>query len=116
MHEAPLAAKNRATEPARDGRADDEIVDLEERTPVAVGTAHAAAPTELEKWQALVWPFPAVRSSGGSETRRDAARSQRGANGQPWSSASRRGGTPGIESTSSCASRSGAGDQSMQVR
>jgi hypothetical protein len=48
MHEAPFAAQDRPAEPARNGIADDEVVDLKEGATVAAGLAHAAAPTELE--------------------------------------------------------------------
>ena len=67
-------AQDRPTETPGDAIADDQILDLEQRTSVAFESAHAATSTELAKWHALTWPSPTGRSSGRSDVQRDAAR------------------------------------------
>ena len=100
---------------ARIGYANDQVVDLEQRAPAPVADAAAAADvvTGASRWLApstagsFRWHAaraPAPRAQRGRSTvHRSNARSHRGANGQPTIGRSRRGGAPGIDTTSSLA-------------
>ena len=97
VHELPWAACERAGEPPRNGVVDDEVFDLEERAVRAHEASRAAASF---RWQAASWPGATTILRGTTFGHGAKTRSQRGANGQPTGSRSRRGGTPGIDTTS----------------
>ncbi len=106
MHLQLLAAHERPGQAAGDRIARDQPLDLEQGRLAAARRdrlgAHGdtAAGTSF-RWQAAICASPTARSRGSWSTHRANAESQRGWNAQPGTGRSSRGGTPGIDFTSS---------------
>ena len=112
VYTAPWGGADRAEHAARERIVDDEVLDLED----------VAGPPRSSRGRQPLVEMARGHVAGSTSSSRgvtvghgENARSQRGANGQPTSSRSRRGGAPGIEATASDPYRSGVAANSRRV-
>src|SRR5205823_13528201 len=127
VHPLPGPPGQRAGEASPDGVVDHQVADLEQRALVGrsrvlcrelrIPNRHGVAPTGTSfRWQAEAWAGPTAFRRGRATGQRSKARSHRGWNGQPTMARSRRGGPPGIDTTSRPSGfRSGVAANSSRV-